>query len=288
MWWLLFDTPLLSFVIHLKANGLIYLAFPVCLVICLPSRLSPQVLKHLKSGLGFRTTFSPVLDISYMVQWIITQKNSTQDYQKLLSHSPKGSQEQTSFRTEILSNKLGGPDVSPPPRSSEALWPCVGPSSICALFRHLQNHLLYRSLQEPAPFPLRIQTSIQVRVPTASYRPASMNSSYRIPCCLSFPGRRLWYLNYCLHWQEAIISAESGRIHRSTNKKKPRLLMNLLSHKSNPFPNYGIYILQGAIVSLPGCTKLFSQCFLVKEEEEKKKDQGEPEKLLEAIWFLFN
>lgn len=47
--------------------------------------------------------------------------------------------------------------------------------------------------------------------------------------------------------------------------------MNLLSHKSNPFPNYGIYILQGAIVSLPDCTKLFSQCFFVKEEEEEKK-----------------
>lgn len=47
--------------------------------------------------------------------------------------------------------------------------------------------------------------------------------------------------------------------------------MNLFSHKSNPFPNYGIYILQGAIVSLPDCTKLFSQCFLVKEEEEAER-----------------
>lgn len=130
-----------------------------------------------------------------------------------------------------------------------------------------------RSLQELAPFPLRTQTSIQVRMPTLYYHRASMNSSYRISCCLSFRGHRLWYLNYCLHWQEAIISAESGRIHRSTNnkKKKPHLLKNLLSHKSNPFPNYGIYILQGPIVSLPDCTKLFSQCFFVKEEEEEEK-----------------
>lgn len=112
------------------------------------------------------------------------------------------------------------------------------------------------------------------RVPTASHHPASMNSPYRISCCLSFPGRRLWYLNYCLHWQEAIISAESGRIHRSTNKKKKKSLafwwtscpINL-THSQK----YGIYILQGGIVSLPDCTKLFSQCFFVKEEEEEEK-----------------
>lgn len=90
VWWLLSDTLLQLFVIHLKANGLIYLAFPVRLVIY-HSRFFPQVLKHLKSGLGFRTTFFPVLDISYIVQWIIAQKSS-QDYQKLLSYSPKGSQ----------------------------------------------------------------------------------------------------------------------------------------------------------------------------------------------------
>lgn len=80
-----------------------------------------------------------------------------------------------------------------------------------------------RSPQELAPFPLRTQTSIQVRMPTLCDHRASMNSSYRISCCLSFRGRRLWYLNYCLHWQEANISAESGRIHRSTNKKKKSL-----------------------------------------------------------------
>lgn len=46
----------------------------------------------------------------------------------------------------------------------------------------------------------------------------SINSSYLVFCCLSFLGHRLWYLNYCLDWQEAIISTESDHFHRSTNK----------------------------------------------------------------------
>ena len=51
------------------------------------------------------------------------------------------------------------------------------------------------------------------------YHHTSINSSYLIFCCLSFWGHRLWYLNYCLDWQEAISSAASDGSLRSSNKK---------------------------------------------------------------------
>lgn len=53
---------------------------------------------------------------------------------------------------------------------------------------------------------------------TLYFHQTSINSSYLIFCCFSFLGHRLWYLNYCVDWQEAIMSTENDHFHRSTNK----------------------------------------------------------------------